>query len=126
MSKHYFKTTAGFYGVALSARGTLDIDVLVYNIPDINSIHKTKGIDITDCFSRVWSGIVQYGRDNLTYIIAESLEQISDMSVFVLGNSDRESLEYRTNKILEIFGLEEVSSKRNYFREVIKSFIEPI
>ena len=48
------------------------------------------------------------------------------MSVFVLGNSDRESLEYRTNKILEIFGLEEVSSERKYFREVIKSFIEPI
>ena len=50
MSKHYFKTTAGFYGVALSARGTLDIDGLVYNIPYINSIHKTKGIDITTIF----------------------------------------------------------------------------
>ena len=41
MSKHYFNTKEGFYGVALSARANVDIDRLASLAPQyINRIEK--------------------------------------------------------------------------------------
>lgn len=126
MSKHYFNTKEGVYGVALSALASIDIDGLAdLNPRYINKIHEKGNVDITDAFRRVWSGRVKYDEGILTYVIAEGFDPpLNLMSVVVVGSPSEKSLEARTNEILNIFGLNEVSSQRKLFQEVINRFGE--
>ena len=126
MSKHYFNTKEGIYGVALSALANADIDRIASLAPQyINKIHEKGNVDITDAFRRVWCGRVQYDEGILTYVIGETLERRSNfISVVVVGGISEKSLEARTNEILDMFRLTEVSSQREVFQSVIKEVSE--
>ncbi len=124
MSKHYFVLCGGNNGVVLGVNPQIDLDTLTAPTDIVTKFHQQDDTSsLLEGVSRAWGGQLNFGKTPLSYVIMEPHDSRGELTLVVVGDLSQVTLEYRTERIMEMFRLREIPSKRLCFEEAIKLFV---